>query len=952
MKYKVFTCLFFCIISFGCCNLVYAQKPKPKLEPENIVNFTVDNKKVSLVAYDEAVYILSYKTFLANGDIYSAYILANTAVQQRPQNLFWRKQLAKVASWNNKPKVALQQWVYLAKHQKDRESVDEAIKIAGMLHKNAILAELFKLRIEYGFGHQEAWRGYITAKEALGKPEDAIKALLVSIKEKPELYKFERLGALYSATGDAPAELKVLREIKSRYGLIPRFALRQAEILYSYGKIKEAQNILAKTSINVKDNNYDFWNNLAQLSWMTQDIGNAQTAFGKLYKMKRVDSASLLNYITLLTNTNKQLALEVATYGWEKYKDNNFIVQMLILASGLKQWDQVGQIIDNLPKKAAAYLHKYPYYYVIKAQYFAHIGKRNEALQVFNQALKKFPEFNDLRISYLWFLIDFEFKQKLKHELYVGQQLAMKDIMFAPVYAAGYIYLGEPRSALMIYEKYHSKKSQDYDWLLNLADTFNQLNRTVDAIRVRKLAYYHFIDQMNSAVKQKATSANVVKFARVAMYQDTGDITAKTIPQLLQYVTDTEVQTNVMIWALRNNNAELANHFMQHYADKAKTPEWIKHSVALQNNDREALHKLLKTKVNKLPYRDRVTSAARIGNERLAQNLAYRGLFMHPTDSEMYQLFTETHLRQADDIIIGPAFRQVGAIRGWKFRGSGTKFITPRVSVMPWVDIWRTKTKDPTIIIPATKYDKRAGLRVNWRYHRGLASLNVGYRSALDNFVMAMFNLTYRVTSRLNLIGTLGYNQEADESTSLLIAGMKRNARIDFDYTLTPRDYFSGGLAYQNFRSQDNVHLGNGQLYRISYAHKFQLAYPDWNTRVFIRGTSYQHNGRVSDKAARIIPAGQTPAVDFFVPYGSVYYGVSFGFGQGYRYNYTHSWRPFADVSAFYKTFSGMGYYGEFGIAGSVFGRDHLAFYVNPGIGIETTGQKDYVIGMDYKMYF
>jgi predicted Zn-dependent protease len=873
-------------------------------------------------------------------------------VQQNPQNFFWRKQLAKVASWNNRPRVALQQWVYLAKNQKDAESINESIKIAKMLNKDELLAELFKLRIEYGFGYQEAWSGYVTAKEALGKPEEAITELKASIQEKPELFKYERLAALYSRAGDSAAELEVLHEIRNRYGLIPRFALRQAELLYSSGNVKEAHNILAKASAAANDKDYNFWNSLAQLSWMMRDYANAKVALAKLYQMKRIDSASLLNYITLLSNSNKRMALELATYGWEKYKANDFVVQILILAMELKEWDQVGQVINDLPKKTELFLNEYPYFYVVKAQYFAHVGSRNEALQVFDQAMKKFSELTDIKISYLWFLIDNKFKDKLRYELYVGQKQAMENVIFAPVYAAGYIYLGKPESALIVYQKFHDKKEQDYDWLLNYADALTQLNRTTDAIRMRHLAYFSLLDRTNLQAKKEASASDMIKFARVAMYQNSGDITAKTVPQLLQYADNHEAQINVLIWALRNNNAELSNHFLQRYADKAKMPAWIKHSVALQNNDREAMHKLLQDELSTLPYRDRVTSAARIGNERLAQNLAYRGLYEHPTDSEMYKLFTETHLRQADDITIGPAFRQVGAIRGWKFRGSGTKFLTPRVSVMPWVDIWRTKTKNPTIILPATKYDKRAGLRVNWRYPRGLAGLNVGYRNALDGFVTAVFNIIYRVDSRLNLIGTLGYNQEADESTALLIAGMKHNARIDFGYTLTPRDYFSGGVAYQNFRSQDNVHLGNGQLYRISYAHKFQLAYPDWNTRVFIRGTSYQHNGRVSNKAARIVPAGQAPTVDFFVPGGSIYYGAGFGFGQGYRYEYTHAWRPFAEVNAFYKTFSGMGYYGQFGIAGSVFGRDHLAFYINPGIGVETSGQKDYVVGVDYKMYF
>jgi len=733
---------------------------------------------------------------------------------------------------------------------------------------------------------------------------------------------------------------------------MPKFVLRQAEILYSYGRIREAHDLLASAAVKAKDSDYEFWRNLGKLAWMVDDTANVKLAFAKLHKHDKLDSDSLLHYIALLEETNRQEALNVSLYGYHKFKDDYFALQALMSASTLQAWDPMEKIIFDSPASTKEYLSKYPIFYVAKAQLLAHLGRRDEALAVYQNVLTQFPENVDLKVSYLWFLIDFEYKKRLRLELYKNQQHAMQDVNFAPVYAAGYVALGEPQYALIIYAQHFALKVKDPDWVINFADTLNQLNRTTDALRMRKLAWYYMLERIIADADKPVSKEGIVNFARIAMYQDSGDISTKTIAQLSKYPTDVDAYNNLMIWSLRMNNHVLAEHFLEHYADKNKVPPWIRNTVALNNNDRESLQKLLQQHVSRLPYRDRVTSAMRVGNQRLAQTLGYRGLFEHPTDSEMYKLFEDTQLPAADHIRATSQLQRVGVIHGPRFILTGTKAITPRISVTPWVNVWRNKSKSPELILPATNLDKDIGLQVNRRYQHGIMSAALGYRKALTEFLNARVSSSYAVTSKLGTVLSLGYNQRASESTALLLGGMKDEADIDASYNIDVRDTLFGSASCQSFRSQDNVHLGNGQRYELSFAHKFQLAYPDWNVRLFTRASDYQRNGRVSNEASRIIPAGQDSTVNFFLPVDSNEYGGGFGFGQAYRDVYTHAWRPFANFDAFYQTSVGMGYFSSAGIAGSVFGRDHLVFYLNYNLNVETAGQKDYVGGVSYRMYF
>ncbi|MGD9107694.1 MAG: tetratricopeptide repeat protein [Gammaproteobacteria bacterium] len=930
---------------------------------------SVDNKSQTLlISYDPQIYLLAYQTFLANKNIKHAYLIAKAAVAQRPDDVDWRRRFAQVASWYDKPKVALQQWVYLAEYKKDREAFDKAITIAHMLHDNQLLAKLYNLKIEYGYGYQDAWKGYITAQESLGEPEKAIQKLKKIIAEKPTLYNLEQLGALYNATGNTAEELKTLQTIKEKFGILPKNALRQAEILYSHGKVKEAHTVLMTAASKAKDEHHEFWQAFGQLAWMLQDKKNAKLAYTKLHEAGKIDQGALINYIQLMEARDKQEAFKLSIQGWNQYHDNYFITQVISLAPELQEWNRLATILGGLSTETKQYLAQLPYYYAVQARLFAHNGESQQAFNIYRQALKKFPEDVDLKIDYLWFLIDYQYKAQLRLTLYLWQYQAMNDMKFIPAYAAGYIMLQQPQDALVLLQLQFAQKQQDYNWLINVADTLDQVNRPIDATRMRQLAWYWLL-VANTRKFVPATRKNVVDFARVAMYQAPGNITAQTVAQLSQYASNQEADIVLLTWALQLDEYQLADYAWNYYGINQKISPWIQQTIALQNNDRYHLAQLLQDELDKLPYRDRVIAAKRIGQDRLAQKLAYQGLQEHPTDSEMYDLMTTTQLIAADKIQIIPAYQEIGSIRGFKSHLSGRFFVNPRVSVMPWINAWRTRTNDASIILPATNVDRDAGIQINRRYSHGLLSANIGYRDALAGFISAELTGSYRFTSKLFTIMTLGYNQRADESTALLIAGMKDEAKLEFSYQMQPRDSLYGAVSYQNFKSQDDVYLGNGHMAEVRYTHKLQFAYPDWNVSVFSDIQRYQHNGRVSSRASKVIPEGTAAEVSFFVPLNSIRYGASIGFGQGYfepyRYDiknldlgqeysepYTHAWRPFGEINIFNNTRFGFGSYINIGIAGHVFGRDHLAIYYERGVNVEASNQKDYIIAASYQLYF
>jgi hypothetical protein len=282
-----------------------------------------------------------------------------------------------------------------------------------------------------------------------------------------------------------------------------------------------------------------------------------------------------------------------------------------------------------------------------------------------------------------------------------------------------------------------------------------------------------------------------------------------------------------------------------------------------------------------------------------------------------------------------------------------TKFVlTPRFSLLPFGDIWHIRSTDTASILAPTTIDHTIGLELRERISRGERRYIIGERHGLRDFLFGSFLWDYQWIQKFNVLTELSYNKRATDSTALLIAGMKNEVRVTLQWLLTGYDTLISVLGYQYFKSQDNVHLGAGQSIDLIYNRKLLRNYPDWNIALFGTLQRYQENGRLSDAAASIIPENQTRDVSYYIPDNFIRYGASIGFGQVYKASYTQFWRPFGQFSLYNSTTSGLGHLIELGVAGSVFGLDHLAFFATRGTNLEDAGQTDDFVGLRYQLYF
>lgn len=83
--------------------------------------------------FHDGRYRLGYEVYLNNGNVEAAYALADKAVRLQPHDLAWRRRLAQVARWSGRARVALDNWLRVARGTDTAETWAQVRELAPQL---------------------------------------------------------------------------------------------------------------------------------------------------------------------------------------------------------------------------------------------------------------------------------------------------------------------------------------------------------------------------------------------------------------------------------------------------------------------------------------------------------------------------------------------------------------------------------------------------------------------------------------------------------------------------------------------------------------------------------------------------------------------------------------------------------------------------------------------------
>ena len=922
------------------------------------------------IAFDNRIFTLGYEVFLENRKLEDAWQVASAAVRQAPADIAWRQRLARVAEWTARPQVALDNWLKVARATGQDEAWQAVLRLAPGLFDDAALIPALHYQIARQPQDIRLIRELVAAHERLGEPRPAIAYLERLSQRQPRPEVLELLAELAERAGETDTALQAWQRLFADPAqLTAARALRVAVMLLLKGRGKEALVWLdkARPGAGLNDaGDVDYWRLSGQLAEMQQRDAQAIDAFRRLIEADKAEPGDYDALLRLLNLTAPAEAAPIAARAWRQFDEPRYLIQALTLYASRNQWSEIGALLreldpaPNASRRALHRLQRMPEFLRLAGSYQQNTGRLADARRSFEAALRLAPDSADLQQALLWLFIDSNDATALRrtlasHELSWRANPALHDAL-----AASHQALSQPQVALQRYLNPRvAAHRDDFLWLMNYADALDQNQQSDRAWRLRR----HLLSAewqaarggrtLHAARQRWLTEEGLDETRRLArtrllLTQRPGDTGLDALRELLRLDTggrgrySNAAAETAIGWLQDRAEYSAERAFLwQQYArsrgSQAKRPLWAEITVALAEQDKAASGQLLERFDASLSRYDRVNAARLVDDLRLAQSAAFETQSEQTDDDPTHQQLTETLLAFSHHAGLDITQRKLGSIDERASTARHHLAISPRLALdVEWGRIART-VRDNNVFAAAPD-EEMAGARLFWRQAKGETLFRIERRESFDDYTPLQLTQRLRLDDRLSLDLAIGRKLPSQESIALRLAGMKDQQAVSLNYTPTRLDQIQLEHRREDYRLQNGEALGNGRHTGISYNHSLRLDTPDlqlgafWSTHRFDRD-AFSDSGQLARYYRDLLGSPQKdlyasvtalPA-NTFVPDSFRFYGLRLSSNQRYAQEYTRAWQPFGSLGLTRHSELGTGYDLRIGLAGSLFGADHLA---------------------------
>lgn len=975
--------------------------------PASSSTAAIANSTDASVANNDDVKALLYQSFLESNDLASAQRLATEEVARNPGSATWAKRLAQVAEWNKAPPLALKMWLTYAQLSQDPAGWQNVLRIAPMLNDdNAYLAAL----IQKSNGNPSDLKlvDAVTATfERLGRPDDAI-AFLKNRDKGAEAADIElRIGTLAERAGHDDEALDYYLRLHQAHPDNTLYALRAASMLFRHDHQADALNILMAARSTAKPDDVEFWRNVAQLARLLQRDDIANDAYRHLLASGQ-EAPEDLAAMTFFYNTYPIDAARTAEAEYQRDHAPLALQQAIHYYTDARANDRVEALLKGMPPALLATEENDPAFLRVRAEYYRRSEQPAKALQDLQRAVRMPGAPIDLLGAYLWALVDYGSDQQIRAALapWAGGGDA-PPALWGPLAAAN-MRLNQPEAALRFLRLQAASMSRDPLWLLVYADALEMAGHVDLAWSVRRDVWRQ-MQQDDLAIDQHTARGEEVQRARAVQDEDVREDTAGRRVGLASTYVDADrskallidllqsdggrrdlstarrtllgnaeglspVQTPAeakpaatgpqerltsavakdvaLAWALSHEGDPMAKRWLaQQYISTLTQPAEQLMAIALADDDKAAMKKLLDQKQSRLTLNARIDASVAVDRRGVAEQMAFQGLAAAPGSDVLHERLLDTAMNWPQSVGTSVNSESIQPLSAIQHSINGSVRIGEHYMVGVNADQRFQHSTDSAQLTNVPSVDRNVNVYVRRQSDSSAFQVTAGRREALDSFYTLNVAGELNRNKAVSVTLSAGINQEAAESQTLLVGGVKDNVIASATWQATPRLYASGTVEADRFFGQDRTYLGGGTVETGELGYRVRTDYPDYTVRVVgVRG-DYHASGQPAGLMSRLIPAdnGQVTGATV-MPQSYTQYGAFVGFGNQQREQYSRAWRPFLDVGVVHDSLQGWGPQVNVGIAGSVFGGDRAVLFYSrqqvSGVGTAVT-----LMGVQY-IYF
>lgn len=937
------------------------------------------NSATTTTAANRDVAGLVFQSFVEAGDLPSAQKIASEQVEKDPHSAVWLKRLAQVAEWNNASPLALKSWLAYAEMSNDPAAWANVLRIAPMLDDDHAYLAALRHASQANPDNLKLVDDVVATYERLGLPDEALAFLAALPRGAQGNAIDERMGTLDERAGKDDAALAVYHRLQARSPENAPYALRTASLLYRHGDYKGAFDALQKARGGAKNDDEAFWRNYAQLARLLQQDKAANDGYAHLLAAG-VATPEDLGDMTYFYDPWPIDAARTSELQYRRDGTARALQNAIYYYTEAQAPERVAALLASLTPAQRAAAEADPGFLGARAEYYRLTDRPFDALHDLQRAMTLPGAPNDLRTALLWMLVDYGTDSELRAALARWRDSSQRTSSLWEPYAAAELRLDRPVAALGYLRLEAATMSRDPLWLLAYADAQEAAGRPDLAWSIRRTVWVRMQNE-EQAVATRGRGASAALKRRAGRDADTreqlagqgvtlaaifenGDVSKALLDSL--FASDPSRQKTplerrsllgdvrglgpvaskdaaarddgrlksavakdvAVAWALSSESLPLAKRWLaRQYASRLLQPGDAQLAIALADRDTTTMNRVLDREGGRLPIDNRIDALSAVDRPDAAQRLAFRGLEGAPDNTDLHTRVVDTALDWPQSIGASVTSYVEHPLDYIEQTLSGSRKIAERYMVGLTGTQRFQRSTDETQLINVPSVDRSFDFFARRQTLDSALMVTAGRREALDSFyTLALDGETGR-NSPLTLSAHAGRNETAPETQTLQVGGMKDNLIAGLTYRVTERLELSGTVEADRFYSQARTYLGSGILSTGEIAYRIHTVYPDFTLRLVGTRGSYGASGQPDALISRIVPA-EAGLAGAFIPDTYAQYGLYFGFGNDLREQYTHRWRPFMDVGILHDSIQGWGPQLSAGVAGTVFGGDHLSVYV------------------------
>ena len=873
-----------------------------------------------MLPFDDQIYRLGYDIFLANRNLVDAYSLAAAAVKQAPDNMAWRQRFAQVAEWSGKPSVSLEQWRIVALRTDSEAAWQAVLRLApGLFDEETVALALMR---EHHAGRLDDSRlqRLIQAFEGMGEPGKGVAFLDQVYREKPRRILLEKKAWLEERMGLAPQAIATLRRLQQTDGLDADAARQLAALLMVQGEMEPAYQVLYLHRNKPGAQNPEYQALVAEIAWRNQDTQAAKQIYQQLHARGKLKEHETERLIMLLHDGNPGAAGRLAAQQWARSGASRFLLTALSLHLQDNNIAAARSLLSDLSAVELETLEKQTAF----LQQRADVRRRNNelaaAIEDMQRAVQLSPADSRVKAQLLWLLVEARDIPLLTRELARHHPAALAEpVLWSPM-GAGYSLLSLSRQALPYYAKLAAEREGDYLWQVGYAQILEETGHPDMAWRVRRNAWLNLRKAPLSAQSPEQQQA----MAQLALRFAPGDPGMQWFREWLRQdqaapPLSAEARELATAWYLSQEQYPSARLWLlQQYGKQLQAPGWAEAALALHDNDRATLEKIVAGEGQRYDPATRAEAALALEYPAAARRIATAGLDADPGNEVLHLQRTESLWQIQNRGALRYRHEETGALRiqGWQVDGQWS--VTPKLKMGLDLSDDQLASLDTAQLTGLPAQDRRLTLSARLKNTLGETRIQVSGRNAMASIVGIEVGHQLKLDRRLRLAGSLGYQVNADENAALRAGGMKDTLKLDLNWLISRREYLLAEFSANRFFGQDRVELGKGSGLTFQLGHRLRIDYPDLSVKL-LGGLYHFNGGSTQSTIQQLLPSGATALPDSFSQFG-----LGLGLGESIRDSYSSAFRPYASFEALHHAQAGWGYGLEFGFVVSPTGEDRL----------------------------